>query len=266
MNNPAAVLLVLGLTCGMLWPGAAHGQVDQSVIAANILDGNVQERRTALQVVQELGPDKAGPSVRRALILALEREGALRARRHTIAERGGQLPELEDPLFIAALTRIVVELQEPDAIPALAAAMGTGSTASMQALARFGEKAAPALLGIVTSEESRTSQVDWALIALRMMVENKDVNPLSDATLEQIRSAARDRLTGTQSGIGSVLRWTIDLAVVLGDPELRRIVERIASDPHELIARGLTEPDLIEKTQKRAADRLAGIPPKPRLP
>lgn len=54
------------------------------------------------------------------------------------------------------------------------------------------------------------------------------------------------------------------LAAVLGDANLRRVLERLASEPNETFARGIDNQDVVELTQKRAADLLAGIPPKPR--
>jgi hypothetical protein len=130
----------------------------------------------------------------------------------------------------------------------------------------FGEEAAPALLAAVRSPETIHYVVDDALIALRFLVEGAGPSPLSAGTLDEVRHVVKQRLTERQSGIGTTLRWAIDLAVVLDDPDLRRIVQSIASDRNELIARGLTEPDLIEATQKRAAARLAGVLPKPRRP
>jgi len=54
--------------------------------------------------------------------------------------------------------------------------------------------------------------------------------------------------------------------VVLNDAGLRGIVEALASDPNEVIARGVTDPGDIARTQKWAADRLAGVPPLPGVP
>lgn len=195
--------------------------------------------------------------------MRLEREGQIRAQRYAAGRRGELLQPLEDPEFILRLSRVVAELRDPQAIPALTGALGTGSPVT-RALVAFGEQAVPALLGAVGSPETMHYVVENALIALRFMAEGEGPHPLSPGTLDDVRRVVKQRLAERQSGIGTTLRWAIDLAVVLDDPDLRRIVQAIASDRNELVARGRTEPDLIELTQKRAADRLAGVPPQPR--
>jgi hypothetical protein len=151
---------------------------------------------------------------------------------------------------------------DPHAIPALAGALGTGSTLVRDALADFGEQAAPDVLRLVTAQDTRYDAVGDGLMALRFMVEGARTRPLSPSTRDQIRRAAMQRLTGEQ--YFSTLWYAIDLAVALDDPELRRIVQAIASDRNELVARGVSAPDIIALTQKRAAARLAGEPPEPR--
>ena len=94
------------------------------------------------------------------------------------------------------------------------------------------------------------------------MVEGMASHPLSAGTIAQIRRAAEQRLTGKQ--YFTILWYAIDLASVLNDTELWSIVQSIASDLNEVFARGVENPDLFELTQKRAADRLAGIPALPR--
>ena len=132
----------------------------------------------------------------------------------------------------------------------------------IQALAAFGEQAAPAVLGVVTSTESHYDEVNHGLITLRFMVEQTGARSLSANTVDQIRRAAQQRLTGRQ--YFPTLWNAMDLAVALNDPNLRRIVQSLASNRNEVVIRGVTDPELIEKTQKRAADRLAGVPALPR--
>lgn len=124
----------------------------------------------------------------------------------------------------------------------------------------FGEQAAPAVLDVVTDPASSDSAVFDGLIILRMLVETEE--SLSLETVARIRAAAEQRLTGRQSFL--TLTRAIDLAAVLDDPALRRILEQIAGSPEEVRARGVTTPDLVERTQQRARDRLAGVPPLPR--
>lgn len=208
-----------------------------------------------------MGPQNAGPELRAALIAVLESETRAHLEAYK-ADRSGQMPEfVESPELIGRVIRAVAQLEDPKTIPALAGALGTGFTA-IRALVGFGQQAAPAVLDVVRSPNSTHYQVDAGLIALRLMVERTPSRPLSSDTLDQIGRVAQERLTGNQ--YFTTLWWAIDLAVVLNDVELRRIVESLASDWNEVVARGVDDPDLIERTQKRASDRLAGIAPLPR--
>jgi hypothetical protein len=56
------------------------------------------------------------------------------------------------------------------------------------------------------------------------------------------------------------------VASALKTPELNNILRELADHPSESHRRGITNaevPDLVEKTQRRAADGLAGVPAKP---
>lgn len=260
-------LILVTLTLGSLTliaPAAMVAQETQRALADRILAGPIDERHSAVQEARALGPENTGPALRAALFAALEREARIAAERYARDERGEEIGNHPSPGLASRLTEVIVELRDPEAIPVLAASLATGATAGMWALADFGEEAAPALLEVARSEDSRPRQVDWTLIALRTMVEERGVRPLSDRTLRRIRDVAMQRLMEQHSGAGLTLRRAIDLAVVLDDGQLRRIVERLASDPAEVRARGLSDPDVIERVQKRARDGLAGVPPRPR--
>lgn len=258
------------LFASLLFAAALHArrveaQVDQSALAAQILRGGAAERTRAVEAARTLGPQKIGQELRVALITALEREGQVEALRYAADDRGEKLEPRENPEFIFQVAGVVAELRDPEAIPALVGALGTGSGSPViRALVDFGEQAVPALLTAVTAPETRHYVVDDALLVLRFLVEGAGPRPLTLAARDRIVPAAIQRLNARQPGIGTTLRRAIDLAVILGDPELRRIVQAIASDRNELIARGLTDPEMIDATQKRAVDRLAGIPPNPR--
>lgn len=238
---------------------------DQEALAKQLVGQNVRDQSTALEIALSMGPRNAGPELRAALIRALQREAQIQTGRYHAGGRGEPFQPQEDPELILRLARAVADLQDPAAIPALAATLGTGFTV-IRALTGFGEQAAPAVLQVVTSPESSHYAVDDGLVALRMMVEVAAARPLSAAIREQIRVVARQRLT-TPGGIistGVTLRSAIDLAMVLDDPELTLIVSALAYDSQEVVARGVTDPELIRRTQQRALDRLAGIPPQPR--
>jgi hypothetical protein len=156
----------------------------------------------------------------------------------------------------------VLDLKSPQAIPELVKTLGLGFTFVPRQLAEFGEDAAPAVLAVVTAAESDRVVVFTGLMALRFMIEGAAPRPLSAGTRERIRQAAEQWLAARQQSI-LTLGAAIDLAAVLGDPGLRRILESLASDPNAVASRGI-DARSIESIRKRAADRLAGIPPLPR--
>jgi hypothetical protein len=204
-----------------------------------------------------IGPAGSGSTLRAALIALLEKQNLIVEQAR---QAGITLETVENPEFMSSVHHAVAALKDPQAIPALARALGWFTV--VRALADFGDQAAQAVLGVVTSPTSRYSAVDDGLTVLRWMVESRSERPLSPGTLVQIRRAAEQRLTGEQ--YFTTLWYAIDLASVLDDAELRRIIEELATYPSDVVARGVTNPRLIERTQKRAADRLAGVPPVPR--
>ena len=257
------LLLGSALVAAALHTASLNAQVDQRALAQQLLRGGIGERSRALETARAIQPRNIGPELRAALISTLEREGQLHARRDEADRRGEAVEPLEDPEFIFRVSSVVAELRDPLAIPALTGALGTGSGSPVtKALVAFGEQAVPALVEPVGSPRASPYVVDGALIVLRFLVEGAGPQPLSASSLNNIRRGAKSRLTGKQ--YFTTLWWAIDLAVALDDAELRRIVGSLASDPDEVVARGIDDPELIEETQRLAAERLAGVPPKPR--
>jgi hypothetical protein len=237
-------------------------QTDQPALAQQLLEGSAAERGVAVAVAEALGAANTGPELRAALVAALEREGRIQVERVRADRRGEVLQEQEDAEFITHVARTVAALHDPRTIPALANfGLGTGSP-PRDALVAFGEQAAPAVLAAVMSPDSSHDTVDDGLVTLRFMVEGMASHPLTAGTIAQIRRAAEQRMTGKQ--YFTILWYAIDLASVLNDTKLWSIVQSIASDLNEVFARGVENPDLFELTQKRATDRLAGIPALPR--
>jgi hypothetical protein len=253
----ARVLLVAALVVTAIQANGA--QADQHMIAQELLGQDFRERNSAFEAALAIGPGNAGQELRLALITLLEKENRIvvAARR-----RGVTVDTLDNPEFIAHVAGFVAELKDPQTIPVLAGALGSGSTAPMQTLSAFGELAAPAILSVVMSPQSSHYEVEGGLTALRLMVEGAGPRPLTSGAIDQIRRAAQRRLTGPQ--YFTTLWYAIDLAVVLKEDSLRRIVELLASRRTEVVARGVRDPALIEQTQKRATDRLAGVPAFPR--
>jgi len=254
---PALVLLSVALLFVPAPTTGTQPQPNQREIADQLLGSDLRQRNEALKAVLSIGPAKVGPELRSALITLLERQNriVLEAQRRQVT-----LDTLEDPEFISGLSRVVAELKDPKAIPALAGALGMFT--AIRPLADFGEQAAPAVLEVVTSAHSHYSAVNDGLITLRFMVERMKSHRLSAGILDQIRRAAEQRLSGKQ--YFTTLWYAIDLAVVLNDAKLRGIVKSLASNRNEVMARGIEDAKLIDLTQKRAADRIAGVPANPR--
>lgn len=266
MIKRSHVLAVLAASLLVSLPGAVglHAQANEHQLAAEIASGDVARRHLALDRVRELGPRNAGPVLRAALFGALEAEGRLEEARHRIARSGETVGGHPDPEFASRLTELVVEMADPASIPALTASLGTGATASIWALADFGEQASGAVLDVVTSPDSWRVRVNWALVVLRVMVEERARRHLPDPRIAAIRAVVAERLQEEESP--STLRRAIDLGIALEDPDLRRLVQRIALDSAEVTARGIDDVDMAARLRKHAADRLAGLPPLPRRP
>ena len=216
-----AVMLVVGLG-RPVWSQAtadqrrAHAQASQSQLASKLLHGDETERSKAIEIAQHLKPANVSDELRAALFAAPATENGVHADRERAARRGEQLRALYDPEARLKAVRAVVPFHDSRAIPALAGALGTGGLAWC-ALADFGDQAAPAVLRVVRSPESNTSEVTDGLRALRLMIEHA---PPSSGSRGQIRAAVRDLLTGPQEI--TKLWQAIDLGVALGDAELRQ--------------------------------------------
>lgn len=235
--------------------------VDQSEVARQLLTGDAVERGRALSRVRQIGPERVNPQLRGALISALERENTLVGQSRARRAAGEIVPRLGNPELAAGLAHVVSAFRDPRAIPGLAGALGSSPPAS-SALADFGEPAAPAVL-LALETTTRIGVADDALTTLRFMAEGVGARPLTDATRDRIRRAAKRRLTEPQKSITTIWK-AIDLAVALKDPELRGIVQSLASDRSAVVRLRNTESDLVDRTQRLAAERLAGVPPLPR--
>jgi hypothetical protein len=258
-TRPLPLVLAIMVLVMVRTAMASEVQVDQRELAQQLLGQDAGARGEAIATTLALGPQKTGPGLRAALIALLDRETQII---DGVAARGGFVETVVNPDEHSRVCQAIAELRDPSAIPALARGLGTCGWVIHRYLADFGEQAAPAVLAVVTSPKSSVYAVDEGLIALRFMVEGAGKRPLSAVTLEGIRRAAGHRLIGKQ--YFTTLWWAIDLAVVLNDPDLKKIVEALASDVNAVMARGVDQPHLIEKTQQIAIERLAGAPPLPR--
>jgi hypothetical protein len=141
----------------------------------------------------------------------------------------------------------------------LVKALGLGFSVVARQLAEFGQDAAPAVLAVVTSAESAPEAVASGLFTLRLMIEGAGARPLSAGTRENIAQAAEQWLASRQQSI-LTLGAAIDLAAALDDPDLRRVLERLASDPNAAASLGIGSAS-IDWIRKRASDGLAGVAP-----
>ncbi|MEW5984442.1 MAG: hypothetical protein AB1806_18995 [Acidobacteriota bacterium] len=245
-----AAAIAMGAPLSRVVP--AQEAVDQKAVAQQLLSTEVEDRFRALAQARALGPSRIGPELRDALIAALEVENRRTKSRHEAALRGEYLEDRDE--FYPEVAEVVVALRTARAIPALAGALGHGMMV-IRALVDFGESAVPAVLTVVTSEDSLVPAVDDGLHTLQLVVEGSETRPLSPATRRVIVAAARQRLSGSQ--FDTVLCNASDLAVALNDRGLREIVQRLAEDGNEVVSRGVTDPSLVEHVQRRAAAALA---------
>jgi hypothetical protein len=258
MNAKRDVLMatmVVGLLCAA-GVDATSSQVplDQRAIVRELLSTDANAQRRAFAVAGTIPVQEMTPEFRAALIALLEQKNAVVAR---AATHGIPLATVEDPEFVASLSRKVAELQDRRAIPALAEAIYGGDTVA-RALAAFGDASVSPVAKVVTAPTSHYNSVDFGLTVLRLLVEQSSQRPLSPRARDEIRRAALDRLTGPEH-FTSLWR-AIDLAVALEDPELAGIVSSLAYDPQALATRGVTDPEVVERTHARARDRLSGVP------
>jgi hypothetical protein len=240
-------LLILGI-----WtehPGAQKAAASQSTIAHALLSDAQQERYDALEQVRAIPAPQVGPELRAALIGLLDKQNTQAAQ---ALERGQALADVESPEFRASVQRTVAALRDPASIPSLAKALGLFTL--IEPLAEFGERAVPAVVEVVTSPRSSRSAVDDGLRVLRMILERSAASPLSPASQILIRRAAQQRLNDVQ--MFTTLWYAIDLAAATGDPELRVILQDLATNSVAVTSRGVTTPHLVEQTQRRAAERL----------
>lgn len=261
-RSVGAVLCACLAGLALMSPSIRLAAQSPSALSEQLLSENAGERSAALEEVGRLGVGRASQEVRSALIRALQQEAMLHRQRDLADRRGDNLPALDDPELLTRLAGTVGELRDPASIPALAAALGSGF-AVIRPLAAFGERAVPAVVAVESSPDSGNGAINHALIALRFIVDEAN-GGLGERTLADLRRVAARRLSDGEGSATTTLWWAIDLAWVVKDKDLRQLVEVLATDPNAVMARGITDPGLIEQTQRRAADRIAGVPALPR--
>ena len=224
--------------------GQTATRMTEAEAVSKLASGDAGERDAAMLFVSELGPD-AGRELRMSMIQAarVELDGPPRG------EIAGE--------YLSA----VVNLRDARAIPFLVESLVYGPFIA-EALAGFGDLALPLILDLVSNPERTVLDgVDMGFVTLRYMVEDGTVDP---DHLARITVVVRERLTTSQGRL--VVIMAMGTAVALGEPELLRIVERVAKD--SVAARGIlgssVEPVILRHVQTEAQRLLDGGAPYPR--
>ena len=262
-------------------PAVALAQVDQQALARAIVGDDRRAAQEALdEATRALAPEEMGPELRAALIAALERQNQVyRASAEAAVARdasGFSPPELdrlgrefwgEGYMFLQAT---VASLRDRETIPALTGALLGNWDPLARVLAGFGEDAAPSILLIAEGEAWHRWQVEGALAALTLMVEEPRGPPLSEATRARAGRLVRAQLTTGVEYPGMVLdapfqrasslREATSLALALGDPPLRELVASLARDPEAVRRLGVQDSALVAQVQRNAAEALARPP------
>lgn len=242
--------------CGVtLWLSvcATHvaAQTNQKLIVEDLLSGRSEREAQGLKAAKALGAAERNESLHVALIALLDAKNDVVAK--AMAE-GVTLDTVDDPEFIADLSRTVATLGDARAIPSLARAIYGGRTAA-QALAAFGEPSVEPLAEMCIGE-NHYDLVNHGLTALTMLAEAPGREGLSKQALGRIRSCARARLTKVTAF--SSLWKAIDLAVALNDEELNGVVQQMSNDRGAIEAAGVP-PVAVEQTQERAYEAMRRI-------
>lgn len=181
--------------------------------AAVLADGRLTpERDRALALALNLG-SRAGPELRGAVIDA------------AWAEWRGETDRPEDSEEKLSYLYAVVDGRDSRGIPLLLD-VPVGGSAIPNALADFGPaRAFGRVLEAAAHPGGHDDRVTNGLVALRFMVEDGSLGP---AQVARIRGVVRERFSEAQHS--PVVYAAIRLAVALDDPELRGIVETLATD------------------------------------
>ncbi len=253
-----AVLLTLAVPTAAAPQVQSDPELTEGAAAAALMDHRwTPQRDRALRFATDLGPG-ASPELRAALIHAawVELRGDMDRPDETKGEDG------VIPIYKYAVAR----LRDPHGVPFLIEVLGWwGDDYSARALADFPNLAlVPVLEG--AADPVRGTMVE-SLFALRFMIKDGSLRPEQVA---QIRELAQDRLLQTHETHPThhrvaILEIAMSLAAALGDLELRRIVERIATDRatvEALLSNSHSpHPDLsswVDRVQEGARDYLSG--------
>jgi len=235
-----------------------RSSVDQHRTSQLVTSPNLMERYEGVYLASQLHPTEMTEELRAALIARLKVENR-RLDENLVGKFFFEETET-DTAAITGIHRILAQFRDPKLIPDMVDGMGMGTF--IRALIGFGVQAVPFVTRTVASAQSSYPKVDDGLRVLRIIVEEKGISSIPPADLKSMRSAANQRLREKQKSFTTIW-YGMDLAVLLQDPELKKVLQRIAKDKDYVLQLGVTDLELIAKTQMRAADRLSGIPAAP---
>lgn len=248
LKATACALLMLATPGVAVAQAGEESEMTERVAARALLDSRLTpERDQALSLALELGP-RAGPELRKAVIEA------------AWAEVRGETDRADEDESVFSYMDAVAGLRDPRAIPFLVHVLTSGNGAS-NALADLGQVAFPAVLETVANPGEHPHRVKGGLTTLRFMLED---GSLGARAVALVREVVRDRLSEQQDDW--VVRNAMRLGLELGDPELRRIVERLATD--RAAAEALVSPYWPDGEQMRTTyleNRLDGVQERARL-
>jgi hypothetical protein len=230
----------------------------QAVLATELLSGDAERRNSAVSMAAALGPSRVSEDVRNALITLLEQ---LTAQAESAYRSGAATATVVNPESLMAVARVVSDLRDVRAIPALSRVAYVGySQHVVRGLASFGEQALLAIVAVIEDPSVNGDVVANSMEVLSLVVTEAGPSGLSQDARNKTIAVARRGLSDRH--LLTVLS-AVDLAAALNEPELVRVVtrfSRFSEGRNELRGRGLGDAE-IEMIRKDAALALAKTRP-----
>lgn len=252
-------LVVMALWIMSVWLGAeAAGQAS---LAAALEGGSLEQRHKALLEVLDTPPDQRDPRIWAAVIAEMKRALAIYHRLHDETLPEPAPSTTMSNAYYEDLQNAVAQSRDPAVIPLLVDLSGYGGPPSVT-LVRFGDLAVPALLVAARGTTNDLGQQYGARFALAAMCRA----PIPDA-IAPVSAASREQIVRVAQELWNRrFNWdeTIALAsfaIATGDPDLRRLLERLAVDPSEWKQYGIVDPEQIAQVQAQVQAQLNQRPP-----